>query len=419
MTHPVLSATASIDEALTAVADVNPAFMQTGDKQAALVELSRLETRLAELRLRILAGADDVAAETADRQAATWLAHRTRTKVEDARADQRLAAAIDRRWSVLGDGLRDGAVNLAQARVISRALDELPDGVPADVVARAEQSLVGYAADFSPRQLVRLGRRIVEVVAPEIADEHEARLLAAMEQRAARATRLSLRRAGDGTTRISGLVPDAIGTRLATYLEAFTSPRCSDTEHPREGDPVTRLPYPRRLGDAFCRLLEAIDPTRLPLHGGDATTVVVTIDHADLVRELATADLLGSTIPGDDRTAGGLTAGQARRLACTAGILPMVLDGDSVPLDLGRTRRLYDRHQRKAMQVRDRTCRAEGCDVPATWCEAHHWRPWSRGGATDLADGGLLCHHHHQRAHDTGYRHERLSNGDVRFHRRR
>src|SRR3712207_9190147 len=35
-------------------------------------------------------------------------------------------------------------------------------------------------------------------------------------------------------------------------------------------------------------------------------------------------------------TGAELSIGQARRLACTAGILPLVLSGTSVPLDLGR-----------------------------------------------------------------------------------
>jgi hypothetical protein len=74
------------------------------------------------------------------------------------------------------------------------------------------------------------------------------------------------------------------------------------------------------MGQAFVQLLETLDPTRLPIHGGDATTLVVTID-------------------------------------------------------LGRTRRLYTPAQRKALLVRDRTCRGEGCDVPGTWCEAHHLHP--------------------------------------------
>ena len=64
-------------------------------------------------------------------------------------------------------------------------------------------------------------------------------------------------------------------------------------------DPFTRLPYPRRLGQAFCRFLESLDPTRLPVHGGDATTVIVTIPLDSLRNELGTAGLLGGgLVPG-------------------------------------------------------------------------------------------------------------------------
>ncbi|HYG92222.1 MAG TPA: HNH endonuclease signature motif containing protein, partial [Nocardioides sp.] len=63
-------------------------------------------------------------------------------------------------------------------------------------------------------------------------------------------------------------------------------------------------------------------------------------------------------------------------------------------------------------------CRAEGCTIPATWCEAHHLHPWSQGGPTDLANGVLLCSYHHHRAHDHRYTTDRLPNGDYRFHRR-
>ena len=71
------------------------------------------------------------------------------------------------------------------------------------------------------------------------------------------------------------------------------------------------------------------------------------------------------------------------------------------------------------MTIRDQTCRAEGCDIPATWCEAHHINPWHTGGRTDLDDGELLCSPHHHQVHDPAYRTERLPNGDLRFHRRR
>jgi hypothetical protein len=71
------------------------------------------------------------------------------------------------------------------------------------------------------------------------------------------------------------------------------------------------------------------------------------------------------------------------------------------------------------MAIRDVTCRAEGCEIPAVWCEAHHAaEPWTTGGRTDLADGLLLCSWHHHRAHDHHYDTRRLPSGELRFHRR-
>lgn len=155
----------------------------------------------------------------------------------------------------------------------------------------------------------------------------------------------------------------------------------------------------------------------------DATTVVITVGLDHLRAELGTATMIGSTVPGDGPADGvastGLTAGEIRRLACNARIIPAVLGGDSEVLDLGRAQRLYTAAQRRALLLRDRTCRAEGCDIPGTWAEAHHWVAWSLGGDTDLDNGVLLCSHHHQRVHDTGYEGSRLPNGDVRFTRRR
>ena len=426
MTHPILTAASDVRSSLKAVADANPTFMSVEEKAMALQELVAAEAQVAELRLRILADAGDLAAETAARDAAGWLAHHTRTRYADARADLRLAEALDRDRPVLAAAMRDGGATLAQAHVIHRALTALPDSVDADTVARAEAHLVDKAADFGPKELGRIGRRILDVVAPEIAEAAEAARLAELEAHAAERTRLTMRRLGDGTTRISSIVPDAAATRFATYLEAHANPRrtpaggSGDADAPTAHDPVARLAHPRRMGEAFVAFLETVDAGRLPIHGGDATSVIVTIPLAALLAELAAADIIGAgLVPGDDLTGDRITAAQARRLACTAKIIPAVLGGDSLPLDLGRSRRLFSPAQRKAMAVRDTTCRAEGCDMPADWCEAHHLHPWEEGGRTDIDDGVLLCSHHHHRIHDARYLVERLANGDFRFHRRR
>ena len=99
-------------------------------------------------------------------------------------------------------------------------------------------------------------------------------------------------------------------------------------------------------------------------------------------------NLLGdSQTPALLDTGDRITADQARKLACEAGIIPMVLGGKSKILDLGRSKRLYDLYQRIAIRHRDQHCTTHGCDWPAAMCHVHHNTPWSRGGNTDIADG--------------------------------
>jgi len=429
--HPVLAFAAAVEAGLDDVAGVDPVFMTTTDKATALVRLARLETRLTALRLRVQAVADDVAEAHAARDTAAWLGHQLTADAAPCRADQHFADAVygpEAAWPGVGAALIAGDLTLAQARVLTRALDALPDSVEPEVLGRAEAHLVEQAHDFTPRDLRVLGRRVLDVIAPEVAEAEEARQLADEQAHAAAHTSLTLQALGDGTTKVTARVPDPVAARLATYLHAYTSPRQprqpsqpGQTGHRDETDgstqvadpsPAERIPYDRRLGQAFCSLLEHLDPDRLPLHGGDATTVMVTMSLDQLTQGLQAA---GAANLADGTR---ITASEARRLACTAKILPAVLGGNSEVVDLGRSRRLYNAAQRKALRLRDRECRAEGCTVPAAWCEAHHRTPWAQGGKTDLADGVLLCSHHHHRAHDSAYRMDRLPNGDLRYQRR-
>jgi hypothetical protein len=377
--HPVLAAMSAVDTTLASVAEVDPMYMSVEEKGAALLGLSSILDRVEEVRLRVLASADDVAAQEGARDAAAWLAHHGRRDPGECRRQLRLARALVERAPTAG-ALRDGGVNLAQAEVVVRALDALPEEIDTAVRTAAEGRLLEEAARL------------------------EARLLEQEEAWTARRTSITTRRNGDGTTDLRIRVPDLICDRFLTYLNAFTAPRRSGT-----GPTDDRRPHERRLGEAFGSFLEAIDPTPLPLHGGDATTLLVTVDLGVLRGGPGTA-LVGDT---------SISAGQARRLACTASIIPVVLDGASQVLDLGRRRRLFSRTQRKALSIRQPTCGADICDIPAAWCEAHHaGDPWSHGGRTDLVDGVLLCSFHHHRAHDHRYRTDRLPDGGVRFHRR-
>ncbi|MFC6704333.1 HNH endonuclease signature motif containing protein [Flexivirga alba] len=98
-----------------------------------------------------------------------------------------------------------------------------------------------------------------------------------------------------------------------------------------------------------------------------------------------------------------LDAGAARRFACTADLIPVVLGGPSQPLDVGRRERLATKAIRVAVILRDGGCSFPGCDRPPGFCEIHHVRPWWAGGETSLSNSTLLCGRHHQGVHRQGY----------------
>ncbi|GAA1507005.1 hypothetical protein GCM10009788_08650 [Nocardioides humi] len=407
--QPLLAAVETCREALAEVADAQPLYLSTPEKEQLLLQATALVAQVEELRLRTLADAGDIAVVHGARDAAAWLAHAAHLDPAPARADLHLAHGLEARPRV-AQAMRAGQVTSTQARVITQAIDDLPDRLGPELCANAEARLVEYAAEFAPIELRRLGRRILDVLAPEIAEAEEAKRLEAEEAAAREKASLKFRDLGDGSSRITGILPTTCVERLKTYLDAHTNPR----RPPEMGEnpDLARIPFNRRRARAFMDLLELIDPERLPVHGGDATAVVVTISIDQLRTDLATAGILAGE--GEQ----SISATEARRLACQARILPAVLDRHGRVLDLGRSARLFQPAQRAAIRLRDHTCRGEGCTIPARWCHLHHEDPWSNGGSTDLDHAVTLCAHHHQRIHDHHYTHDRLPNGDIRFHRR-
>ena len=123
----------------------------------------------------------------------------------------------------------------------------------------------------------------------------------------------------------------------------------------------------------------------------DKAKVIVTIDLQTLLGLLRGA---GYTATGDV-----LDAATVRRMACDAGIIPIVLGTQSEPLDVGRTKRLVTGGLRHALTVRDQGCTFPGCSVPAAWTDAHHDHPWYLGGTTSLTTCTLLYGRHHTYVH--------------------
>ncbi|BDZ44502.1 hypothetical protein GCM10025866_04110 [Naasia aerilata] len=122
---------------------------------------------------------------------------------------------------------------------------------------------------------------------------------------------------------------------------------------------------------------------------GTAVTLLMTADHEAITSGIGTATILGVDEP--------ISAGAARRLAAEAGIIPVIMDGKSVPLDMGSTKRLFTEAQRYAMALRDGGCVWGCCPVPPNQCQSAHIRAWRDSKSTNIGNGILLCEYHHQR----------------------
>lgn len=95
-----------------------------------------------------------------------------------------------------------------------------------------------------------------------------------------------------------------------------------------------------------------------------------------------------------------VAASELARVLCDAQLSRIVLSAEGLPLNLGRSVRLYSGNHRRAVIVRDRGCAWNGCTTNAAYCEVHHIRWWRRDqGPTSLDNGVLLCNFHHHLVH--------------------
>ncbi len=274
---------------------------------------------------------------------------------------------------------------MAQADAIVTVLRKLPSRFTRVEVTRCEESILDQAENLGPGELRTLTRFLLELVDPDQAEADEAKRLAREERSARQARYLSLAPDHHGSTRISGQLPVADAALLEAQLDALMP---SAESYKKSGEAPSKG---ARRADALVLLTQTAAATgALPAHGGDRPTVHITLNYETLTTGLGEIGLLGSS--GSE----GLSAGAARRLACDANLIPIVLGGESQPLDVGRDHRHVTTPIRVALQERDGGCVFPGCTAPHAVCEAHHIIPWWAGGHTALPNLVLLCPFHHQ-----------------------
>ncbi|MEU3643421.1 DUF222 domain-containing protein [Lentzea sp. NPDC034063] len=359
-----------------------------------VVEIRVLENvmmqKIAELERR------GAATELGYRNVAHVLRHAVRWDLKTARQwvarAESLAHQLTPTGSLLEPELPVTAAVVAEGALSGEHISAVAE-VMKDLPPEAEGPVVEFAQAHEPSAVRSFGKELAYRLYQQDAEPGEV-------EPAPPVNRLRMEWKGD-QLEVSAKLDKIAGVKFEAMIDPLAKPRPTT---PDEGpDPRTRA---EREGDAFADLIDLmLRADRLPEHGGEPVTLTLTMAYRDLAEQTGFATL-------DTRER--MQAKLVRRLACNAGVIPVVLGGRSEHVDIGRKTRTFPASIRRLLVARDQGCSFPGCDRPPKHCDAHHIRFWSEGGGTSVQNAALLCRHHHTLIHQSEWE-VRLLNGTPTF----
>ncbi|MDQ2623992.1 MAG: 13E12 repeat family protein [Actinomycetota bacterium] len=333
-------------------------------------------------------------------------AHRAAEGREDVGAARREALTARTLAELEGglDALARGEMTPSHAQRLGTTMETVDPVVRTELLNGEGAAMVRkLAKEHEPRVF---GRKIEELAAAR----HPATVQDTQE--AIRARRYLRLAPGPHGTRIDGLLDPVAGYRLQLAIEAAS---------PRPGAEDTRT-----LGQRNADALEAIAGVVLSEASStsqSATQVTITMTETSFLAAQhhltgATHTRRPSSTASESRAAGSevddappfpairaadgplLPPADLGKLLCGSRVGRLVVTAEGVPLNAGRSQRLYTGARRRTVEQRDQHCAWPDCHTAARYCEVHHLDHWdSDHGETDTHRGVLVCVFHHHELH--------------------
>ncbi len=343
------------------------------------------------------------------RSCAHWISWRCSIAPVAAREHVRVARRLEE-LPLIRAAFAKGELSYSKVRALSRVED-----------VEREEELLGLARHSTAAQLERIVRAYRGVVAAEraAAGGPPERYLSWTEDDDGSLVLRARLPAEEGALVLAAL--EAAGERLAashqpdpTVSVPITNPRAEGVEAVEDGDAdegasAEAPSLSERRADALVLMADSLLAHGPAQRSSDRYQVVVHVD-AETLRD--------NTTGGCCETERGtpIAIETARRLACDAGIVPLLESASGRPLSVGRKTRAVPPSMRRALASRDRGCRFPGCGE-RHFVDAHHLQHWAHGGETSLGNLLQLCRHHHRLLHEGGYRIEGDPYGELIFRR--
>ena len=287
-----------------------------------------------------------------------WLRDRASMTSNGARQLASVAGRL-RKLPVCSTAYREGTLSGGQVSVIVANV-----GCDVDRFAEAEAELVPYLAPLSLAGCSRAMAAWKEAAreGTEPADPERSLFLSAT---------LDGRHELDGHLDAEGGAIVSIALRVATVEDPSRTP-CE-----RRADALVDV----------CRFF--LDHQQSRTGGRHRPHLNVVVD-LDAVQESRGGRVLGGP---------ALDATTISTMVCDSALHRVLTRGRSAVVDYGTSTRTIPAPLWSALVIRDEHCRFPGCDRPSNWCEGHHVRWVTHGGATELTNLVLVCSRHHHRLH--------------------
>jgi hypothetical protein len=294
------------------------------------------------------------------------------------------------------EALGSRTISIESAEAIRSGLGAPNSAITTQQLADATRQLVDAARKLDPDALAREARAFRDEL------DVDGAALREEERRQKRSLRLYVQ--PDGTTKLVWIMDPETATTVRDIYDRTTSPKLGGirfVDPARQALADTILADERTpeqiASDGFEQLLKlGADANPDFLLGSGAPVIRLTATQTAFERGTGLARIEGQVAP--------VSISSAWRLSCDAGVAGFVLADDGHVVNFGREQRFFTRKQKEALAVLWGGCACPGCTRPPSWTEAHHIVYWKRdGGTTDLADGILLCRHHHLLFHNNGW----------------
>ena len=348
-------------------------WMQVGDTDALLETIVVLQA-VAVRRLRLL-DADEVTSELFGRGTRRYLCEEVCLAGAEASRYMRLLRHLPS-YPATEAAFDAAEINAAHVTAIITALQSLPP----DLRDAVEPHLIERARQFPPEEIAGFVDELLERLGLDKAGD-------VRRERKLTERGVDLARTLDGARSMSANLTPDVGDaveRAFAKAGATTGPDDDRTLRQRQHDALGEI--------ANHYLATHGDP---PSFTGAPRTMIITIDLETLENQLLERWI---TLP-DGAT---ISAATARRLACDAGLIPVVLGRDGQLLDVGEAGHEFNATTRRAAYYRDGgRCAFPDCRNPLA--ELHHIHFRRHGGDDSLDNAAWLCVYHHWLVHEGGW----------------